>query len=1257
MSETYEPPKGTDVGLDFYGNYAAPKGGSVGLDFPFNRCRYIYYKPPKGSKVGLNFTEPYTPPLGSSVGINFTNCPDGDQEPKEEQFLHPTGFDSLTVGGHTVERFHHFVYASGFDSSEFGQSTAYLYTRYAVLAGFNASSYGRPSVKNLSAQLWPRGFNASSYGRATIYNLTQYVRPSGYDASVFYDGYVQGGVSYISPRGFDSLRFGNLEIPNYEIKPRGFSTTAVGRPNVSPRMIYPKGFLGGIVGEDHKIQHQPKIEAQGFLSEAYGPVIVSRSPRTVDVEFFDSLEFYPPSIRDKASYIFPSSVIGQGVFGDTRVKLVNFKISVEGFDSFESSDWTDVVTNKRAVEGRGFDSLSLGSADIRNAIPSVYPFGFDSLTPSEATLVAYKIRTLRTYGLNFLSFGRPSLTQTPSIAPEGFEGEAGEPTVTHGIRTIDLKGFEPLIFGELDIWFRYRHLEAEGFNSLKVGEQLIEFKDRGIETLGSKHDRYGTPTIGELHRIIEPPSIFEEYPSRHVVGGDRYIEVVGFEATRWGTRIIPVSQTLYPLGFSNEYGWPTVANHTVYVEPKGFTTTQQPQDQWGDAKVFNSRQYIELEYDSNSELEPPPWPKWTLVENRNKTIGAIGVNTALYGRHQVDNKARPILPPSIEAPSQPDWYKAGMVAYRLRELPVEGIEAPYISGWHNIRNDAFVIAPEGFDGSSFGLPSIESNRKSYKVQGWESEELGIPMISFFIREVWIESRYGIAPPIIRMPTVDLHTKYIDVFPFENDRYGNHTLSIRWNIIRTRWAHKDLFGEGAVRNLTPEIETRGSKFEEFGNALVRTQWRKVLADGNRTDIIPRPVIAFRDRSMEAHGIGAPRVSDKLKIELERPGPPPLIDQYIYLRRVVLDDDNNEVEDGFGIPPKDAYGIPRVVQNVINARGFDSSKFGEPDTQSNGIVIESGIWDRLKGTPTISLKNRIVSLDGDEDDEGGGIDNTIVMGKPILSPQTIWAVKEAPEQAIENHYKWTFLHYVGETRTRPPGVVFGRPRVSIPMDVPIRPRGFLGGSAATYVGRPSISNARKYVEPKGWASSYIGWHSMPSDIDVGQYDSHNSAEFGKPTVAPPPYTGPQESRQQGFDATLFGNTNIENQHREVEARGFNSLAMGTRKAGDNPYMWQGLRVGPHVPFELEGFENAKYGEPWISHRVRDLRIEGFESFRSEYDRDNFHLRMRVTTTVEEPERDLINTVGDDMAHIGTPNIKLRTHYILPDGNSDQFRKGAP
>lgn len=1254
MSETYEPPKGTDVGLDFYGNYAAPKGGVVGLDFPFNRCRYIYYKPPKGNKVGLDFSEPYTPPLGGFVGINFTNCPDG-HEPKEEQFIHPTGFDSLTVGDHKIERFHQFISPHGFESHRFGDHTAYLYTRHIVLAGFNASSYGRPSVKNLTDQVWPRGFDASEYGRPRAYNLTQYLRPNGYDASEFYDHFVQGGVSYISPRGFDSLRFGNLEIPNYEIKPRGFSSSVVGRPDVHPRMIYPEGFLSGIVGDNHNVQFPP--QPKGWLSDVYGTPWVSHSPRAITTELFDTLEVFPPEVRDRAKYIYPSSVVGQGVFGDTNVKLVNFKISVEGFDSFESSDWATVTTNKRAIEGRGFDSQAFGNAEIRNAVPSLYPIGFESFLPTEATLVSYRIRTVRAPGFDHLVFGRPSLTQTPSISPEGFEGDYGEPTITHGIRTIELKGFESQLFGELDIWFRYRNIEADGFNSSRVGEPLIEFKDRGIETLGSKHDRYGTPSIGDLHRIIEPPSIFEEYPTRHIVGGDRYIEVVGFEATEWGTRIIPIIQTIYPLGFSNEYGWPTVENHTIYVEPKGFTTTQQPQDQWGDAKVFNSRQYIELQYDSNSELEPPPWPKWTLIENRNKTIGAIGINTALYGRPQIDNKARPILPPGIEAPSQPDWYKAGMVSYRVRELPVEGIEAPYISGWHNIRNDAFVIAPEGFDSFNHGSPDVETNRKSYKLQGWESEELGTPMISFLIRNITFESRYGIAPPIINLPTVDLHTKYIDVFPFENDRYGNHSLSIHWNIIQTRWAHRDLFGEGEVINLTPEIETRGRDSAEFGDAFVRTQWREVITDGNRTDIIPRPVIAFRDRSMEAHGIGAPRVSDKLKVELERPGPPPLVDQNIYLFRVYINDDDEEKEEGFGIPPEDAYGRPRVVQNVIRPDGFNASRFGEADTHSNGIIVENGIWERLKGVPFISLKNREISLSGDEGDGGGGIDNTILVGKPSISPQTIWAVKEAPKQAIDNHYEWPFLHYVGETRTRPPGVVFGRPRVSIPMDVPIRPVGFLGGNSTTYIGTPKVENSRKYIEPRGWASSYVGWHSMPSDIQVGQYDSHNSSEFGRPIVAPPPYTGPQEIKHQGFDATLFGNTSVENQHREIEARGFNSLAMGTRKEGDNPYMWQGLRIGPYVPFELKGFENSKYGEPWVSHRVRELRVVGFESFMSEYDRDNFDLRMRVTTVTEEPERDLVSTVGNDMAQIGTPNIKLRTHYILPDGNSDQFRKGAP
>jgi hypothetical protein len=50
------------------------------------------------------------------------------------------------------------------------------------------------------------------------------------------------------------------------------------------------------------------------------------------------------------------------------------------------------------------------------------------------------------------------------------------------------------------------------------------------------------------------------------------------------------------------------------------------------------------------------------------------------------------------------------------------------------------------------------------------------------------------------------------------------------------------------------------------------------------------------------------------------------------------------------------------------------------------------------------------------------------------------------------------------------------------------------------------------------------------------------------------------------------------------------------------------------------------------------------------------MRVTrTNIPKPVK-YLSPVGFDAFSQGVPNIKPAVHYIRPDGNADQFRKGG-
>lgn len=120
----------------------------------------------------------------------------------------------------------------------------------------------------------------------------------------------------------------------------------------------------------------------------------------------------------------------------------------------------------------------------------------------------------------------------------------------------------------------------------------------------------------------------------------------------------------------------------------------------------------------------------------------------------------------------------------------------------------------------------------------------------------------------------------------------------------------------------------------------------------------------------------------------------------------------------------------------------------------------------------------------------------------------------------------------------------------------------------------------------------------------------------------------------------------------------MVMGASVYNDTPFMWRGLRVGPLIPNIAEGFDASVVQGPWVSLRVRDLRMDGFDSAYSGYDIDNFHLRMRVRQeAAPRPPTQRVVPEAITATDTPAPDARRGTHYIRPDGNAEQYRKGAP
>lgn len=1129
-----------------------------------------------------------------------------------QQYAQPTGFGGFIAGTLVVRNSRGFVAPTGWQSSQL-------------------SSAG--SVVNRNQRVMLQGWASSALAKHRVYNLLQYAPLQGFDLSNYGKPYLMGGVKYLSPRGYDASDFGKTILVNttadQEAKPKGIDSLSVPAPNVSPRMLYPTGIANPVLGRPDV--RDPAIKPIGELHTSYGVPTVWFHTRPFAPDGILSYQSGYPRVADPTQFAYPPSLIELAIFGDTAIRNLSFKVSVPAIYDDGFSDYNTLTNSNRYYNLSGINSLEIGAASIINKTPSIFVDGinpFDTGTPA----IGYAIRFVVPTGFDHLLFGRAVLTKTPELKTIGHQSSViGQSWISHKNRAIDLiqKGVSSFRAGESTIWYGQRPIKTKGWQTASYGSPTLTHEVRELISQGFRRDAYGTHWISQGTRAIEPQGIYKDFASDHMVGGTQKIKPAGYEATLWGERIIPISQSIQPLGFRESWGNATVDLHTKYIAPVGYISVgQQPADRWGDIAVYNKLQYIVQEFDINSGLVPPKWSEWTAIANRNIQMNVTGFASQRFGYSQIDNNASPLLPEGIKPPA----ITIGMISHGIRDIALDGIEPPLLSTWGVVHNGARVIAPLGHAHTQCGDDgTVVNTRREYRNVGRiDSLETGTPMIAYAIRTIDIERRYSIAPPQINLPVVDLCTRYVTFRGYETVKYGLPSLSIHFNIIGPSWAHRDDFGYGSVRNATPELQVGAFDSQEFGRAALRTQWRNVAAQGDTATIFGSTKIADRRQSVAIPGWQDSASSQKHIVT--KTGTPPYVAQNIWLQN-----ESNPSKDGFGIKPTSKPSEPGLNQNVLYARGYIATKFGEAFMWSNNLYIDIGISTKnIEVGPSIRNQNRFIDVDG--------INNTIVVGEELgVTPFYI-----KPGSFNQPYDRWTFS---GDDK-------FGGTKVDNQHRV-IYPRGH-SSSNMSYGVRLELQT--RYIEPptiRGFAIGLPEIPFTPKTIDVKDY-GFNSARHGSSTVSRPPYTGPQDIKGRGFNSlSISSNHRAELLHRELLAVGSNHLRMGRSINGDTPYMWQGLRIGEFIPMSIGAGDTSVFGDTRIGLRVREIPVEGFDTFRSEYEPARFKDRMKVTRSKSSAEDNLIqsiNAMGINSEAIGAIEIKWGQQFIRPDGNSDQFRKGG-
>lgn len=1184
----------------------------------------------------LEFKEGIATPDSHNIVLEFVAATEVGLEILPIGFTHENfGQPQLSASAVGIFPFSVFGYASG-------TVKIWLSQQFVKPVGILGQAFSTPGIKNFNAGTWPSGFNTARFGEHLVYNLLKKPTVPGFNASRYGEAYVQGGVKEVRLSGFNVARYGNLTIINTRAdqtaKPSGIAPVSIPQPNVSPRIIYPGGILAWSFGTP-VVQRNPS--PRGFLTDHYGDAWISHSPRFIAPGKVDAFTAGYSKVFDPTQRIYHegSPPIPAGIFGDIQIRNNRRIINVKGQDHSDYGDWSNVYSNLAIVGVQSFDAALFGNAYVWNKTPSLLIPGWLSFSAGQS-FIDYRHRRISVRGIDFPEsqrFGKHTLKKPPELFPAAFNSlRMGSPEISNKRRTLEVNGFSALqLSANLTVWFRARYLTPDGVNTSSIPAPKIEHGVRFIQHEGADQSRYGVTQIWFRVRKIEPSSIQTNFASNHRVGGTQYLKPDGFIASRFGTRIIPEIQSIYHQGIdSQSFGLAKIELYKRWIRAQGFYSFgQQASDRYGTAKIWNKRQYIKHNYDSGDGLNPGGFGQWTAVINRNIEIKAFGADASKFGYQQIVNHARPLLPSGFNSAI----LGRALIAERIRYLRPESMDAPHIAGWTTVFNTAFVLKPPTWSSEGWGKPGVVNTRREYRwIGAFESMLFGQAMISHAIRAISIESRYAINPISIPLPKVDLHTRYIEPVGKEYTALGGPFLSINWNIITTRWSHRELFGSPVTRNVTPELRQRGNVTEEFGKPSVVLLRKYLTLDGYRSETIPKPVIAYRNRSYNltgftVFGIGRPTVI--------KTGAPPYSEQTVSVEQKGIGHDITFM------------GSPSLRTNVIFATGFNAANFGVHFAQSNSIIVDSGIQELAFGALNILLRNRNIQV------PSLGDLLQLAEVKPRVSPHTIYAVKDAPTQAIVNHQPGD-LHYVNsDGGRRAPGEVFGAVTVTLQHRT-LRQ----SGAAHSFIGVPSLRLSKHYIAPQPINAFRFGWHLISDGLprQVGQYESSDTMAFGTAKI---------EAEQRGpryitptrlIGPAEFSKPMIDFRNRQIRPTGFITTQMGNSRGGDTLYKPQSLWVGEPKPTIPVGTDTSIFGQTRIGLRVREVVAEGFEAFASELDISEFGGRMKVILVkkpvIIESKQIKPQTIGQ-ASSFGVPDLRLKTHYIRPDGNSDQYRKGAP
>lgn len=854
----------------------------------------------------------------------------------------------------------------------------------------------------------------------------------------------------------------------------------------------------------------------------------------------------------------------------------------------------------------GTDMSQFGAASVRNNTAQLFAVGWDSSSVSGNLVVT---KSLLAVGIPPGSFGAASVYNLNQVVrPFGQDafGGFGTAWVSLGTRRIYAGLGDQSLFGTaaLSGGVRWIDLGNRGIDSLAVPAPTVSYLVRQIFPAWFVATLYGRPAVDYTHNVL-PASFGGEQFGQPEVYRPRFIvdlAGLGIAGPEWGDHHVDL--------------------HTQYVAPPGWLAGGPTEsERFGRAEAYNLTQFVEQLFEVTPD-DGGVFGTFTYVDNRNKRIGAEGIQPGKFGAAEIYNSARIIIgAPFVEFTLWGDT----LVAPAIRTIEAVGKDT---SAWGSplgniVYNAARVLAPQGVKPGDVGVPErVWSNQQTIKVVGADQAAYGQAMVAFAVRAV---APYSLPePPPFGNTTVQLLQRPLAPRGIDGAGFGVPTLEIHFTIIAAKSVlpPANAFGSGRVWNKTPELGAYGWTATEWGGSAVHNQWERYAFDGWDSAVIGKHLIRDRRQTVAPGGIASLAMSSRNEVRKVTPDPP--------AQQIVS-------PSGWDTAAVSAAG---VRTNVVYAIGDAHGGFGQPILVSNGILArgipppynDSGTQfgvPSFNNTPILRPKS-ILAPDDPNNSAGSS-------SLPDVGPRYVWAPRGYP-------YTTGFWDERGQQMDE---AVFGQNHPERPVfgaaTVTHRNRTlFSSGDEFLQFGQASLSLNPQYVRPTGVRFQKFGYPVLNGGGALSTY-GFDMSRYGVATLVIADY-GPKTLRPSGIAASEFGSAEVQNFNRTLGALGWDSFTVSPPATPSWPRTSTWVS-NAYAPFPFQGSEHTLFGTAWVSHHTRYVLPTGCLSEVMDYTPGSFKDRMRVSKS-----RAIGAMAGFDASVFGTATIQNAWSGIRMAGFSD-------